>query len=256
MHPSIGYLANFGSISLPVGIAFALWKTARIENRKKVAAILIPTVTTAFLAGVTEPLEFLFLFLSPILWLAHSIVYGLSMLITNLVGINIQFDTGINMIINSFAFPSQLGHQYLIPIVFVLTAVLEYFVFKTLIVKLDIPTLGREKKDTSMEAMVIDENTASTSSIDSDSEFEPQIKNIVAGLGGTDNIDSIINCYTRLRVDVKDTDKVNMQILKEKVQASGIVDKGKHIQIIIGVGVEEEREKVEAYMAHEKAAKI
>jgi PTS system arbutin-like IIC component len=55
---------------------------------------------------------------------------------------------------------------------------------------------------------------------------------------------------------VKDTDKVNMQILKEKVQASGIVDKGKHIQIIIGVGVEEEREKVEAYMAHEKAAKI
>lgn len=256
MHPSIGYLANFGSISLPVGIAFALWKTARIENRKKVAAVLIPTVTTAFLAGVTEPLEFLFLFLSPILWLAHSIVYGLSMLITNLVGINIQFDTGINMIINSFAFPSQLGHQYLIPIVFVLTAVLEYFVFKTLIVKLDIPTLGREKKDTSMEAMVIDENTASTSSIDSDSEFEPQIKNIVAGLGGTDNIDSIINCYTRLRVDVKDTDKVNMQILKEKVQASGIVDKGKHIQIIIGVGVEEEREKVEAYMAHEKAAKI
>ena len=78
MHPSIGYLSNFGSISLPIGIAFALWKTARPENRKKVATILIPTVTTAFLAGVTEPLEFLFLFLSPVLWLAHSVVYGLS----------------------------------------------------------------------------------------------------------------------------------------------------------------------------------
>lgn len=130
MHPSIGYLSNFGSISLPIGIAFALWKTARPENRKKVATILIPTVTTAFLAGVTEPLEFLFLFLSPVLWLAHSVVYGLSLFITNLVGINIQFDTGINMIINSFAFPTRLGHQYLIPVIFIATAVLEYFVFK------------------------------------------------------------------------------------------------------------------------------
>ncbi|OTO05328.1 PTS transporter subunit EIIC [Enterococcus sp. 5B3_DIV0040] len=256
MHPSIGYLANFGSISLPIGIAVAFWQTARPENRKKVAAILIPTVTTAFLAGVTEPLEFLFLFLSPLLWIAHAVVYGLSMLITNLVGINIQFDTGINMIINSFAFPSRLGHQYLIPIVFIVTGVLEYFVFKTLILKLDIPTLGREKKDSSDGSVVTDEAVELQNSIDADSEFEPQIQNIVAGLGGADNIENIINCYTRLRVDVKDADKVNMQILKEKVQSSGIVDKGKHIQIIIGVGVEEEREKVEAYMAKLKVAEV
>lgn len=91
--------------------------------------------------------------------------------------------------------------------------------------------------------------------IDENSEFEPQIQNIVAGLGGADNIENIINCYTRLRVDVKDETKVNMSILKEKVKASGIVDKGKHIQIIIGVGVEEEREKVEAYMSQLKATK-
>ncbi|TFI74706.1 PTS transporter subunit EIIC [Carnobacterium divergens] len=247
MHPSIGYLANFGSISLPIGIAFALWKTARPENRKKVAAILIPTVTTAFLAGVTEPLEFLFLFLSPLLWFAHAIVYGLSMFITNMVGINIQFDTGINMIINSFAFPIRLGHQYLIPIVFLVTAAMEYFVFKTLIVKLNIQTLGREENG-SLET--------DNEIVAGDSEFPSQIKNIVAGLGGVDNIESIINCYTRLRVDVKDETKINMNILKEEVQASGIVDKGKHIQIIIGVGVEEEREKVEAYMEHLKATRV
>lgn len=247
MHPSIGYLANFGSISLPIGIAFALWKTARPENRKKVAAILIPTVTTAFLAGVTEPLEFLFLFLSPLLWFAHAIVYGLSMFITNMVGINIQFDTGINMIINSFAFPIRLGHQYLIPIVFLVTAAMEYFVFKTLIVKLNIQTLGREENG-SLET--------DNEIVAGDSEFPSQIKNIVAGLGGVDNIESIINCYTRLRIDVKDETKINMNILKEEVQASGIVDKGKHIQIIIGVGVEEEREKVEAYMEHLKATRV
>lgn len=254
MHPSIGYLSNLGSISLPIGIAFAIWKTARPENRKKVAAILIPTVTTAFLAGVTEPLEFLFLFLSPLLWLAHSIVYGLTLFITNIVGINIQFDTGINMIINSFAFPSRLGHQYLLPIIIVATALLEYIVFKTLIVRLNIPTLGREKSQPADES---DELVLDSAQItpDENSEFEPQIQNIVAGLGGADNIENIINCYTRLRVDVKDEKKVNMSILKEKVQASGIVDKGKHIQIIIGVGVEEEREKVEAYMTQLKGSK-
>ncbi|MFS0967780.1 PTS transporter subunit EIIC [Enterococcus thailandicus] len=247
MHPSIGYLSNFGSISLPIGIAFAIWKTARIENRKKVAAILIPMVTTAFLAGVTEPLEFLFLFLSPVLWLAHSVVYGLSLFFTNLVGINIQFDTGINMIINSFAFPSRLGHQYLIPIMFLATAVLEYVVFKQLIVRLDIPTLGREKSEAQLAAL--DETVVTTGT---DSEFEPQTQTIVAGLGGAENIESIVNCYTRLRVDVKDEQKVDIDLLKQKVKASGIVDKGKHIQIIIGMGVEEEREKVEAYLTHLK----
>ena len=251
MHPSIGYLSNFGSISLPIGIAFALWKTARPENRKKVATILIPTVTTAFLAGVTEPLEFLFLFLSPVLWLAHSVVYGLSLFITNLVGINIQFDTGINMIINSFAFPTRLGHQYLIPVIFIATAVLEYFVFKKLIVKLNIPTLGRERAEVVSEP-VVDSIGVDSIEAKSDLEFEPQIQNIVAGLGGADNIENIINCYTRLRVDVKDENKVNIKILKEKVKASGIVDKGKHIQIVIGMGVEQEREKIEAYIEYLK----
>lgn len=243
MHPSIGYLANFGSISLPIGIAFAMWKTAKPQNRKKVAGILIPTVVTAFMAGVTEPLEFLFLFLSPILWLAHAVVYGLSLLITNLFGISIQFDTGINMIINSFAFPAALGKQYFIPIVFVITAVMEYFVFRYLIVKLNIPTLGRENMD---DDQVIEEKTSSSTNVD-----RAQVINIVEGLGGKENIANIMNCYTRLRVDVKDENKVNMDILKKKVKSSGIVDKGKHIQIVIGLGVTEVREAVEDYLKGE-----
>lgn len=246
MHPSIGYLSNFGSISLPIGIAFALWKTARPENKKKVATILIPTVVTAFLAGVTEPLEFLFLFLSPVLWFAHAIVYGFSLLITNLVGISVQFDTGVNMIINSFAIPAELGRQYLIPVIFIVTAVLEYFVFKTIILKLNIPTLGREKveeRSNEVEEVVVS---------NSNEAFDIQSKNIVEGLGGADNIVNIINCYTRLRVDVKDENKVNIKMLKEKVKASGVVDKGKHIQIVIGIGVEQEREKVEAYIEYLK----
>lgn len=252
MHPSIGYLSNFGSISLPIGIAFALWKTALPKNRKKVAAILIPTVVTAFMAGVTEPLEFLFLFLSPILWLAHAVVYGFSLLITNLVGINIQFDTGINMIINSFAFPARLGHQYLIPIILIITAFLEYFVFKFIITKLNIPTLGRESASTSLDNSQI-ENDITELPLQNDlsqtNTVDIQTKNIVFGLGGPDNIKNIINCYTRLRIDVADENKVDMNYLKNNVKCSGFVEKGKHIQIIIGVDVEEQREKIDEYLA-------
>ncbi|HEL0756595.1 TPA: PTS transporter subunit EIIC [Streptococcus equi subsp. zooepidemicus] len=244
MHSSIGYLSNFGSISLPIGIAFALWKTAKSKNRKKVASILIPTVVTAFMAGITEPLEFLFLFLSPVLWLAHAIVYGLSLLITNLIGISIQFDTGINMIINSFAFPLSLGKQYWIPVVFVITAVIEYLVFRYLIVKLNIPTLGREDMadDEEQDEMTTIQTTAKVV------KSNDQVEKIVAGLGGKDNISSIINCYTRLRVDIKDETKLDMNILKNQVKSSGIVDKGKHIQIVIGLGVETIREEIENYL--------
>nr|WP_244149023.1 PTS transporter subunit EIIC [Streptococcus cuniculi] len=246
MHPSIGYLSNFGSISLPIGIAFALWKTARSENKKKVAAILIPTVVTAFMAGVTEPLEFLFLFLSPILWVAHAVVYGLTLLVTNLVGISVQFDTGINMIINSLALPVRLGHQYWIPVVFVLSALLEYVVFKFLIEKLNIPTLGRERElvATPVESAVAESTTGAAGQ-----QADAQTLNIVHGLGGAGNIINIINCYTRLRIDVEDESKVDIAFLKEEVQSSGIVDKGKHIQIVIGVDVQQQREKIEQYLA-------
>lgn len=245
VHPSIGFLSNFGAIALPVGISLAFWKTARVENRKRVAAILIPTVTVAFLAGVTEPLEFLFLFLSPVLWLAHALVYGLMMFITNIVGISIAFDTGIAMIINSFAFPAHLGRQYLIPILFVVFVALEYFVFKFLIVRLDIPTIGREKMDETVDNGIMTRTA-------SEGAFEPQMVNIVTGLGGVENIETVVNCYTRLRIDVKAADQVDIKFLKEHVKCSGIVDKGTHIQIIIGLGVEAEREKLEDYMRHLK----
>ena len=261
MHPSIGYLSNFGSISLPIGIAFAFWKMATPKNRQKVAAILIPTVTTAFLAGVTEPLEFMFLFLSPILWLAHAVVYGISLFLTNLVGIDIQFDTGINMIINSFAFPARLGHQYLIPIMFVVTALLEYFVFVYVIKRFNIPTIGRANADPALlngaetedeeEDQVEFENEAKNNSVSTE-HFDNQTKNIVAGLGGPDNISSMINCYTRLRVDVKDANKLNMELLKHKTGASGIMQKDNNIQIVLGVGVEEVHEKVDKYLEYLK----
>ena len=147
------------------------------------------------------------------------------------------------MIINSFAFPAALGKQYFIPIVFVITAVMEYFVFRYLIVKLNIPTLGRENMG---DEQVIEEKTSSSTNVD-----RAQVINIVEGLGGKENITNIMNCYTRLRVDVKDENKVNMDILKKKVKSSGIVDKGKHIQIVIGLGVTEVREAVEDYLKGE-----
>nr|WP_269207161.1 glucose PTS transporter subunit EIIB [Streptococcus equi] len=148
------------------------------------------------------------------------------------------------MIINSFAFPLSLGKQYWIPVVFVITAVIEYLVFRYLIVKLNIPTLGREDMadDEEQDEMTTIQTTAKVV------KSNDQVEKIVAGLGGKDNISSIINCYTRLRVDIKDETKLDMNILKNQVKSSGIVDKGKHIQIVIGLGVETIREEIENYL--------
>lgn len=139
INDSIGYLVNFGYIALPIGIGLALIKTAKPENKIKVKAVVIPAV----FAGITEPIEFLFLFVSPVLWFAHAIIYGFGLLISNVLGLHVVVENIINTIMYCLAVPMNLGHQWLIIPIGLGLVLIEYFVFKILIVKLNIPTLGR-----------------------------------------------------------------------------------------------------------------
>src|SRR5699024_9134502 len=88
IHPSIGYLVNFGYTALPIGLAFAFIKTAKEENKEKVIAVLLPAIIASAVAGITEPIEFLFLFTSPVLWLAHSVIYGLALWLSSILGLH------------------------------------------------------------------------------------------------------------------------------------------------------------------------
>jgi PTS system arbutin-like IIC component len=236
--PSVGYLANFGYIALPIGIALALIKTARPENKDKVKGVLLPAVFAAVIAGITEPIEFIFLFVSPILWVAHGVIYGLGLVLSKVFGLNIMIHNIIDTIMYVLIIPMNLGRQWLIPILLVILTALEYFVFVFIIKKLDIKTIGREIMDD-------DDLVQSTGEL-SESKNEA-LGYIVEGLGGVDNIVGVNNCITRLRIDIVDNDLVNESIIK-KYKNSGIIKKNKHIQIIIGVGVDNVKENLVEYI--------
>lgn len=252
--PSIGSIVNFGYTALPIGIALALIKTSRKENKEKVKAMVYPAVAASLLAGITEPIEFLFLFGSPILWIAHAIIYGFGMLLSSILGLRVMVETVITTLLYSLAVPIEMGRQWLIPIIFVILTFIEYSVFKFIIEKLDLNTIGRKmpteeemeeakrKRDARKGKKVSKDNISEDKSDDKSDAYI-----IVDGLGGKENIKSLENCYTRLRICVEDPSKVNKDIL-EKYPSKGIVESGDNIQIIIGLGVEEVKQSVENEM--------
>lgn len=257
IHESIGYLVNFGYIALPIGIALAFIKTALPENKQKVKAIVIPAVFAAAFAGITEPLEFLFLFISPILWFAHAIVYGFGLFISNVLGLQLFVENVINTTMYALSVPMALANTWLLIPIGLGLAILEYFVFKTMIIKLNIPTIGRQKMEEAKEKINGLKKKISPTSTGTNSivERNEQLDLIIEGLGGVENIENIYNCFTRLRLDVYDDSKVNLSRLKE-YPSSGVVDKQKHIQIVIGLGVEGVKDALQEYVEDVKQGKV
>ncbi|BDR57731.1 PTS transporter subunit EIIC [Xylocopilactobacillus apicola] len=240
---SIGFLVNFGYIFLPIGIALAFIKTAKPENKAKVKGLVIPAVMTAMLAGITEPIEFMFLFISPILWLAHGIIYGLGLVIPHIFGLKIMVGNVIETIMYCIAIPMRLGHQWLIIPIGILMVVIEYFAFKFLILKFNIPTVGRE------EELVGDEALKTTGSeVISTNDTNAQMSDLIKGLGGASNIQNLENCYSRLRIDVRDISKIDLNLIKQ-FPSSGVINKKNNIQIVIGPGVESTRDELDSYIA-------
>ncbi len=257
IHESIGYLVNFGYIALPIGIALAFIKTSLPENKQKVKAIVIPAVFAAAFAGITEPLEFLFLFISPILWFAHAIVYGFGLFISNVLGLEMFVENIINTTMYALSVPMELANTWLLIPIGLGLAALEYFVFKTMIIKLNIPTIGRQKMEEVKEKINSFKTKKSTTSTNETAVVEKNenLDLIIAGLGGVDNIENIYNCFTRLRLDVYEESKVDINKLKE-YPSSGVVDKQKHIQIVVGLGVESVKDSLQEYVEDLRSGKV
>lgn len=243
LSPSISFLVNIEPLVLPLAIALAFIKTARPENKAKVKAILIPIVILAVLAGVTEPLDFLYAFSAPILFVVTAIMYGLGFAFAGIFNVHVMVDN-LGATLPSLFVPNSLGHQYIMLPIMIGIGIATYFVFKFLILKFNLNTLGRG------EMLDDDEETQSLSVPNN----QAGLSLIVQGLGGTDNIKEIYNCFTRLRLDVEDEKKVNVDLLK-KYPSSGVVENGKNFQIIIGPGVDDIRENLDSYVANLKAGK-
>ncbi|WP_368916568.1 PTS glucose transporter subunit IIBC [Proteus mirabilis] len=216
--PTAGMLSGgflFKMFGLPAA-AIAIWHTARPENRVKVGGIMISAALTAFLTGITEPIEFSFMFVAPILYVIHAILAGLAFVICILLGMRdgTSFSHGL---IDFIVLSCNSSKLYLFPIIGILYAITYYSIFRFLIVKLNLKTPGREVED--KNAKQADKSAMGQS--------------LVAAFGGKDNISSLDACITRLRIGVKEIDKVDRDELK-RLGAAGVVVVGSGIQAIFG----------------------
>lgn len=225
-----GYL--FKMWGLPAA-AIAMWRSARPENRAKVGGIMISGALTAFLTGITEPIEFAFLFVAPVLYGIHAVLAGLAYCLCVLLGIKHGFTFSHGLIDYVVLFPKSHGALWL----FVLGpvwAVLYYSVFTYAIRKFNLMTPGREVEDESVKA-------ARDTGADS---FALQL---VRALGGRSNIVNLDACITRLRVQVADVQKANAETLKA-LGAAGVLVVGDGVQAIFGTRSENLKTEIQEYL--------
>ena len=226
------YQAGFFPImmfGLPGG-ALAMYHTAKTNKRKIAAGILISASFAAFFTGVTEPLEFSFMFLAPILYLVHAVLTGISLLVAALLHTTagFAFSAGLIDYVLSFNVP-QANKPWMLLILGAIFFVVYYVVFRFFIKMFDLKTVGREDDE------IGDEEKNLTLSNDNYSEMA---KVIYEGLGGDENVQEIDNCITRLRVTVKDSTLVDDNKIKS-TGVPGVIKPGKNnVQVIVGTTVQ------------------
>jgi maltose/glucose PTS system EIICB component len=242
-----------------VGACLAMYHTALPKNKTKIKAILIPAAVTSILAGVTEPIEFSFMFVAPVLFVIHALLSGLGMVVLNVLGVTA---IGPNGLIDFLLYNLPLGIEKTGWPMYLLIGlgqfVVYYLIFRFVITKFKLKTPGREedgdtklytKSDYKEKNSSKDNSANVTVSKDDDNAGLAPI--IVEGLGGADNIVKVDNCFTRLRLIVKDSSLVNEALLKNETAANGVVIKGENVQVIYGLRVTGVRKSVDEYLGIE-----
>ncbi len=225
-----GFTKTFGYFGIVAAFIFC----ANKKNRTKTAATLIPLALTASLASITEPLDFLFCFAAPVLWVAHACIAGLFIVLLNVFHVT-GFTTNLiaSVLMNVSAGVERTNYPVLYLLALAQIAV--YFViFTFLIKKFNLKTPGREVEVAEAEKLFEEKEAVALE----------LLRCIIDGLGGRENINTVDNCFTRLRVNVKDAALVNDEIIN-RTPNSGIVKKENNIQIIYGLQVPEIKKAVE-----------
>lgn len=230
-----------------VGISLAFYVTAQSTKRKRVLAILIPATLTAVLAGITEPLEFTFLFIAPVLFLIHALLAATMAATMYTFGVVGDMGGGFIELLTKNWIPLASHHwqTYIIQLVIgLIFTMIYFFVFRWIIVKFNFMTPGRDetkeiklytKKDYKEKQMHQFEVN----------QYTEQAEALLLALGGPDNISTVNNCATRLRINVVNEDKVAADEVFKNAQAHGVVRNGTALQIIVGLSVPQVREQFE-----------
>ena len=242
---------SFMMAGLP-GAAYAMYRCAKPEKRKIVGGLLFSAALTSFLTGITEPIEFTFLFIAPGLFILHCGLAGLSFALMHILKICIgtTFSCGLIdfMLYGVLQGQTKSNWMMILP-VFAVYAVLYYFVFKFVIEKFDLPTPGRDDDEEEVKLYTKADYQAKKGAAneDTDAPEDPISFMILKGLGGIKNIEDIDCCATRLRITVKDAGKVKDEILKQ-TGSRGIVKKGQGVQVIYGPHVTVIKANLEDYL--------
>ena len=233
------------------GAALAMYKTAKDDKKKEVGGLLLSAALTSMLTGITEPLEFTFLFVAPILYGIHCVFAGLAYMLMHIcnVGVGMTFSGGlIDMTLFGIMQGNAKTNWIWIVIVGVAYFVVYYFLFSLLIRKMDLKTPGRGEEDEEVKLYRrSDVEAKKNGEHDGASVDDPVSQEICNGLGGKKNISDVDCCATRLRCTVFKPELVNDTLLKS-TGASGVVHKGNGVQIIYGPKVTVIKSNLEDYL--------
>lgn len=234
------------------GVALAIYFTAAPQNRAKVAGLLIPATLTAILVGITEPLEFTFLFIAPFLFVIHSLLAATMTAVMYMAGVVGMFGGGM---LNEFLplnwIPMFHNHatEMFIQIGIGLTFTAIWFVvFRALILKFNLKTPGREESEIKLYSKADYQASRGKTTASQPTSISGLAAGFLQALGGAENIESVNNCATRLRITLVDIARTQSDDIFKALGAHGVVRRGNAIQVIVGLHVPQVRDQMESLM--------
>ena len=240
----------FMMFGLP-GAALAMYQCAKPEKKKAAGGLLLSAALTAFLTGITEPLEFTFIFVALPMYAVHCVLAGLSFMLMHIlnVGVGMTFSGGlIDLVLFGAMQGNAKTHWMWVVVVGAVYFVLYYIIFRFMISKFDYKTPGRDDAEEVKLYTRADVNARSAASgSTAPAGDDPVSALIVEGLGGADNLSDVDCCATRLRCTVKDVALVKQDVLKAS-GASGVICKGDGVQVVYGPKVAVIKAKLEDYL--------
>src|SRR5688500_746577 len=242
--PTAGNLAGgylFKMWGLPAA-ALAIWRTARPENRAKVGGIMISAALTSFLTGITEPIEFAFLFVAPLLYVIHALLAGLAYFVAIELGIHHSTTFSHGMIDYVVLYPKSQRGWWLLWLG-ALWAMMYFTIFRTLILRRNLRTPGRELED----AAAIPGDATAGAAYSAAAAGDTMPARLVAAFGGADNIKSLDACITRLRVELRDLSRASPDALRA-LGASGVIQVAGGMQAVFGTRSENLKTDMEEHI--------
>ena len=239
----------FMMFGLP-GAALAMYQCAKPEKKKAAGGLLLSAALTAFLTGITEPLEFTFIFVALPMYAVHCVLAGLSFMLMHIlnVGVGMTFSGGlIDLVLFGVMQGNAKTHWVWVVVVGAVYFVLYYIIFRFMISKFNYKTPGRDDAEEVKLYTRADVNTRSAASGSVPAGNDPVSALIVEGLGGAANLSDVDCCATRLRCTVKDAALVKQDVLKAS-GASGVICKGNGVQVVYGPKVAVIKAKLEDYL--------